>query len=241
MRRLAAAHEHLDGELGDRHVLAGNLRDLVRINRVFGGSALSIRAIRGLVEAAPTIPDPRGRVLRVLDVGTGAADIPRAMLPARGPWREVTVTAVDSRPEVIDAAVSLAPELRTTPGLELSVADGLALPFADHAFDVAHSSMVLHHLEPGEVVRFLRELDRVAGIGIVINDLARSRLGWLGAWLVLHLLTRNRFTLHDGPLSVRRAYTRVEALDLLASEGLRPVGSVAGLAGHRWAIAAVRA
>jgi SAM-dependent methyltransferase len=239
MRRLAAAHEHLDGQLGDREVLAGNLRDLGRVNRIFGGSALSIRAIRRLVEAAPSTRAHR-EVLGILDVGTGAADIPTALIRARGPWRELALMAVDSRSEVIEAAIALAPELQTTPGLEVAVADGLALPFADRAFDVAHSSMVLHHLEPDDAVRFLAELSRVAGIGIVINDLARSRLGWLGAWILLHLMTRNPYTLHDGPLSVRRAYTREEGLDLLARAELRPVAELVGLAGHRWAIAAVR-
>ena len=64
--------------------------------------------------------------------------------------------------------------------------------------------------------------------------------GNLGAWLTLHLLTRNRFTLHDGPLSVRRAYTLAEVRALLAEAGLRPVWEIVGIAGHRWAIAAVR-
>ena len=49
-------------------------------------------------------------------------------------------------------------------------------------------------------------MGRVARLGIVVNDLERGRLGWLGAWLMGHLLTGNRYTRHDAPLSVRRAY-----------------------------------
>jgi len=56
---------------------------------------------------------------------------------------------------------------------------------------------------------------------------------------VLHAMTRNAFTLHDGPLSVRRAYTRGEMRGLLDAAGLRPIAEVGGFAGHRWAIAAV--
>jgi ubiquinone/menaquinone biosynthesis C-methylase UbiE len=239
MRRLAGGREHLDGALEDRAALAGNLRDLARINRLFGGAALSLRAMRGLFEpsapAAGTAPD----VLHLLDVGTGAADIPLAMLRARGPWRAVRVTAVDSRPEVISAALASRPELAAHPGLELAVADGRSLPYRDGAFDVAHTSLVLHHLEPDAAVKLLRELGRVARTGVVVNDLARSRVAWLGAWLLLHAITRNRFTLHDGPLSVRRAYTRAEARELLAEAALRPIVEVGGLLGHRWAIAAI--
>src|SRR5437773_1502833 len=37
MRRLLDAREHLDGALSDRAVLRGNLRDLRRVNAIFGG------------------------------------------------------------------------------------------------------------------------------------------------------------------------------------------------------------
>ena len=47
---------------------------------------------------------------------------------------------------------------------------------------------------------------RVARLGIVVNDLDRTRLGWLGAWLIGRLLTGNPYTRIDAPLSVRRAY-----------------------------------
>lgn len=236
MRRLDDVPEHLDGDLGDAEALVGNLRELRRINRRFGGTSLSVRAIGELVATSSAPPQ---RLLRVLDVGTGAADIPLALLRAAGPAR-LEVTAVDSRREVLDAAMVLDPGVRQAPGLTLDVADGRSLPWPDGAFDVVHASLVLHHLRRDEAVPFLRELARVASIGIVVNDLARSRMAWLGAWVVLHALTRNAWTLHDGPLSVRRAWTRAEAKALLRDAGLRPVGEVVGLARHRWAIAAVR-
>jgi ubiquinone/menaquinone biosynthesis C-methylase UbiE len=242
MRRLAGELEHLDGALRDRAVLAGNLRDLRRINRLFGGTALSLRAVRALVERTPgstPVPHVGDAVLRVLDVGTGAADIPVAIARSSGPWQDVHVTAIDSRSEVIEAARVINPDLASDARIELAVADGLGLPYPDGAFDVAHASLVLHHLEPDAAVPFLRELGRVARVGVVVNDLGRGRLAWLGAWLVLHAITRNAFTLHDGPLSVRRAYTRREARELLAEAGLIPSFEAGGLAGHRWVIAAV--
>lgn len=238
MRRVVGVREHLDGDLGATSTLEGNLRDLRRINRLFGGAALSVEAIRRLVEARRV---PAGAALRVLDVGTGAADIPTALLRAAGPWSSVVVTAVDSRREVLDAAVRVDPALASEPGLTLEAADGRSLPFAVRAFGVAHASLVLHHLDREDAVAFIRELARVASVGIVLNDLARSRLALAGAWVVLHALTRNPWTLHDGVLSVRRAWTVEEAEGLVREAGLRPIGRLRGLAGHRWAIGAVRA
>jgi hypothetical protein len=82
-------------------------------------------------------------------------------------------------------------------------------------------------------------MGRVAAVGVIVNDLARSRLAWIGAWLVGHVLTGNRLTRHDAPLSVRRAYTAGEMGSLMAEAGLRPIATFGGPLGHRYAIAAV--
>jgi len=235
MRRLAGATEHLDGSLADAAVLAGNLDDLRRINRFLGGLALSRRGIDALVrEARLAADDP----IAILDVGTGAADIPIGLLEdARRRGRAMTVLAVDNRDEVLVVAQAAASHAGAD-GLVLRQADGRALPFADGSFDVAHASLVLHHLDPAEAAVTIREMARVARHGVVLNDLARGWLPWLGAWLLLHVATRNPFTRHDGPLSVRRAYSTAEAREMLERAGLRIIQQETAFVGHRWAIAA---
>jgi ubiquinone/menaquinone biosynthesis C-methylase UbiE len=227
--RLTGVHELLDGPLDDHRALAANLRDLRRINRLTGGATLSVRAIRGLLPGDGT----------VLDIGTGGADIPvRLIDDARRRGAMLEVTATDSRQEVLEAALAVRPELDHVPGLTLGVADGRRVPWPDGAFDVSHASLVLHHLEPDDAVMFLRELRRVSRLGIVVNDLARGRLAWLGAWLVTHTVAAGRYTRHDGPLSVRRAYTQSEMEELLRAAGLEPSATFVGFAGHRYAIVA---
>jgi SAM-dependent methyltransferase len=232
MRRVTDADELLDGPLTDRVTLLGNLRDLERANRWLGGVSLSARAIAVLANGKDE--------LRVLDVGTGAADIPLALLDrARRDGRRLHVTGIDSRPEILAAAADRRPRLTVTPALALHVGDGRSLPYPDAAFDIAHASMVVHHLAPDEAVRLLAEMRRVAVIGVVVNDLVRGRLAWLGAWTLAHGLTGNRFTRHDAPLSVRRAYTELELGELLARAGLRVVGEARGFMRHRLAVAAI--
>jgi hypothetical protein len=62
---------------------------------------------------------------------------------------------------------------------------------------------------------------RVAARGVVAVDLQRSDGAWLNVWLLTRLSTRNRLTRSDGPLSVRRAFTVDEMLDLSRRAGLR--------------------
>jgi 2-polyprenyl-3-methyl-5-hydroxy-6-metoxy-1,4-benzoquinol methylase len=234
VQRESKGAELLDGPLDDPAALRGNLRDLKRTNRWLGGARLSARGVHALLD---------GRVdVSILDVGTGGADIPLALLDhARHRGQRLSVTAVDSRREIIDAAHVVSPVLRVDPSIRLEVADGRALPYASDSFDICHASLVIHHLEPSEATMFLHELARVAVLGIVVNDLVRSRLTLAGAWLTSRLFTMNRYTRHDAPLSARRAYSRAELAGLLDSAGLRIVGEFVGLAGHRLAISAVRA
>lgn len=233
MRRVADRPELLDGPL-DPDVLAGNLRDLARINRWLGGADLSRRAIRELADALPPRWD-----LSVLDVGTGGADIPLDLLRTWGArWPRLAVTAVDARPEVLDGARALRPAIDGEPRLTLEVADGRALPFPDRAFDIAHASLVVHHLEPHEAAGFLAELARVASVAVVVNDLSRAALHWLGAVAIGRCCTGNAYTRHDAPLSVQRAYTVAELDGLLRAAGLERVAVRRGLLGHRYAVTA---
>ncbi|HLY14352.1 MAG TPA: methyltransferase domain-containing protein [Candidatus Limnocylindrales bacterium] len=233
MDRLADGIELLDGPLDDTVALAANLRDLTWINRHLGGIALSRRALDALLGG-------RRGTFALLDVGTGAGDIPAALQTAEATrGRELRVTALDSRTEVVAAALVVAPGLGRRPGFTFVVGDGQTLPSAGGSQDVVHASLVLHHLAPDEALALLREMGRVASIGIVVNDLARGRLFWLGAWLLSHTLARSRFTRRDAALSVRRAYTLAEMDALITQAGLHPIATFRGFMGHRYAIAAV--
>jgi len=232
-RRIDAV-ELLDGPLDDPSALAANLRDLRRVNRWLGGASLTAPAIDALAA--------HRHELTILDVGTGGADIPLALLErAERRSRRLSNVAIDSRPEVLAAAVRASPAVASTRGLELHVGDGRSLPYPDRSFDVAHASMVLHHLSADGSVALLREMARVARLGVVVNELERSRLGWIGAWLMGHLLTANRYTRHDAPLSVSRAYRLDEMTAMLREAGLTPVRTLRGAFGQRYAIAALSA
>ena len=227
MQRVSGAAELLDGPLDDDRALVGNLRDLARANRWLGGRQLSSMGLAALA--------PPGMPVTVIDVGTGAADIPLAIIDrARSNGHRLSVTATDNRPEVLDAAVRLEPRLATTADLALCVADGRELPFPDRSFDIAHSSLLLHHLEPAAAVELLREMARVARRGIVVNDLVRSRRAFVWTWLftrpfhpILH---------HDGPLSIRRALKPAEMQHLATAAGL-PWLTVQRHFGHRMTLA----
>ena len=206
--------ELMDQPGHDAAVLAGTVDDLRRVNMWLGGPRLSLRAFERL-----TVDVPSGSELSVVDVGTGGADVAVAIVDwARSRGFRPRVVATDVSEEMLALAAR-----RRGEGLETALADARELPFADRSFDLSTCSLVLHHFGPDDAVTVLRELARVARLGVVVNDLVRGWLGYAGAWVGSRVATRNPITRHDAPASVRRAYTRRELAELARSAGLEPV------------------
>jgi len=206
--------ELLDAPVHDPAELAANLRDIRRFNRRFGGVAPVLHHLPSLLANVPA-----DREAVVLDLATGSGDIPRAVLRWAGRHgRQMHVVASDVSEEILTIA---ARELAGVPGVTLARYDARAVPLPDGSADVVLCSLALHHFPPNEAVAVLREMDRLGHAGFIVNDLARGRAGYAGAWLAAHALTRNRLTRHDGPLSVLRAYTPDELTALLAQAGIR--------------------
>lgn len=191
--------------------LRGNLRDIRRANRWFGGTRAVVTALAPLLRTQDaTVP------LSILDVATGSADIPIALAGwAKREGNAVRIVATDLQPDVLTVASEAVGET----GIVIEQADALNLPYPDDSFDIVTLSLALHHFEPDDAIRVLREMGRVARRMMVVNDLERSWAGYAGAWLFGRLLTSNLMTRNDAPLSVRRAYTRPEALSLAHSAG----------------------
>jgi len=91
--------------------------------------------------------------------------------------------------------------------------NALALPFFDRSFDLVTCSLLIHHLEPDEIVRFVNEALRVAKIAVLLNDLRRDAVHLALMYAGYPLFSRLAF--HDGVASVRRAYTPGEMRAIL--------------------------
>src|SRR5215475_14546669 len=90
MPRAGGAREILDGPVPEAD-LRRSLADVARLNALFGGRRATLVPLKRLAAALPP-----GRRLTVLDVGTGSADIPRAVVRwCRRIGRPVRVFALD--------------------------------------------------------------------------------------------------------------------------------------------------
>ncbi len=152
------------------------------------------------------------RELSILDLGAGDGWLGEAIetWAARRGWRW-RVTNLDFNP---------AP-LRLSRGARNVGGSALALPFEDSSFDVVIASQMTHHFNSDEeVVQHFGEAWRVAGKGIFLTDMKRSRFLYAMLWLTLPLLRINGTMRADGLLSVKKSWVVSDWRELARRAGI---------------------
>ena len=198
--------ELLDDVTADPRLVEESLGNIARANRWFGGLAAVRHGLARLLKGR------RGPV-SLLDVGTGAGDVPR-MARAWCQRHAIALTAFGL--ERHPAAARMANES----GLHTSIGCGGSLPLRDASVDVVVLSQVAHHLDEDSCVAVFRECDRVARIGVVVADLHRSIAAQAGFWVASHALGFDRVTRVDGMTSLRRGFTAAPLKQLVARAGV---------------------
>jgi SAM-dependent methyltransferase len=191
-----------------------DLRHLREFNRYLGGCRSVLQGLKSLVRAQNM------HRMSILDIGTGSADIPRAIVRwARREAVDVAIVAVE-----LDPIAAREARLQTRDYPEISVirANGADAPFHAGRFDVVIASQLLHHFSEPDIVAMLHRWASLARMAIVISDLVRHRLAYHGIALISRIMTRNVMTRVDAPLSVRRTFTLREWRELFQRAGIGP-------------------
>ena len=198
--------EYLDDPAVDERLVRRSLADVARSNLLFGGA----RAVVAEVRTALRHVEGHGPELTLLDVGTGAGDIPRHVV------RAVRDRGVRFATIGLDASEALV--IGARPGLDGAIrGDALALPISTGGVDIAICSQVLHHFPDEEAVRVIRELDRVARVRVIISDIRRSWMAAGGIWMASFPLGFHPVSRHDGVVSVMRGFTPGELSELVTA------------------------
>jgi ubiquinone/menaquinone biosynthesis C-methylase UbiE len=200
----ARGSEWLDDSTLDPAIALRSLEDVRRTNRLFGGTAAVLAELRPLLRES----SGRGGSVSLLDVGTGAGDIPAAARRlAEDMGTTLRTMGVDFTQPIARAAA---------PACGTGIAgDARHLPFASSSVDVVICSQVLHHFTDDEARGVIAEMHRVARHAVIIGELRRSRIAAAGVWLASWPLRFHPVSRHDGVLSVMRGFTTGELADLV--------------------------
>lgn len=184
------------------------LRGLQRINAWTRNASLAWRAVFSLMRQHDL------RSCRVLDLATGAADIPIGL------WRRATAQGIELEIDACDIS-SQALEFaarncaRAATNIRLFQHDILQADIPEK-YDVVICSQFLHHLTDEQAAAVLGKMAAAATRQVYAVDLVRSRVNWLQVWLATRLLSRSKIVHFDGPQSIRAAFTPAELAALAA-------------------------
>lgn len=204
--------ELMDDPALDEHLHHKALDELAFLNALSGSARNLWPPIEALArEAAP-------RPLRVLDLATGGGDVPvRLWRRARRSGVALEIAGCDRSP----AALALAGERTRRAGARIRWFPWDAFrQGVPGDYDVLICSLFLHHLEPEEVVRLLKQMAGAAERAVLVQDIRRSAVGLALACAGAHLTTSPIIRV-DWPRSVRAAFTVAEIRRMADDAGLR--------------------
>jgi len=87
--------------------------------------------------------------------------------------------------------------------------------------DIVMNNLSLHHFTRKQAINIIRTADLVGRCGFIINDLHRSRIAYAFIVILTRLITKNRITRYDGPVSVMNAFTPFEMAEMAEEAGVK--------------------
>ncbi len=188
-----------------------SFRELRCANRYLGGTRSILKHLQ------PFITERQGHEIRVLDVGSGASDIPAAVaLWARERNLRCHIVALDRHADAARAALT---ESIAFPEIQPLQGDGFTPPFKPETFDFVLCSMMLHYFSNGAATMMLSVLAGLASQAVIITDIERHWIP-LRAIDVLSTLFRDRIVRAGFKDSVLRGFTSREFDSMAKKSGL---------------------
>jgi 2-polyprenyl-3-methyl-5-hydroxy-6-metoxy-1,4-benzoquinol methylase len=193
--------------------LEAEMRNLEAINRQFG----SHRLVRKFLEKWLN----PGRCYRVLDLCTGAGDLPRVMVDWARP-REIMlrIEALDASEASLEIARQAS---RDYPEISYVRSDVLKFESKD-TYDLVVCSLALHHFADEQAVEVLRRCRDLSHRYVLVSDLERSLFTLTGVNLLTTFCYTEPETRRDGMLSARRAFSFREFRALAVNAGWQDFG-----------------
>jgi SAM-dependent methyltransferase len=192
------------------------IRHLAALDALARVSVISLTARRVWSEVA-RLADRGVAPVRVLDLACGGGDVLRRVAGrARRAGKSVELVGCDRSPVALERARA---ECASAAGVTFQQVDVLRDPIPS-GHDIVCSSLFLHHLDGDAAAHFLAGMAGAAQRVVLVQDLLRTRLGYVYAWVGLGLMTQSDVARHDGPVSVAAAFSLSEARALCRDSGL---------------------
>lgn len=178
------------------------LHKLGCINHWLGGNRATFWAFNQLERTPESI----------LDVGCGGGQL-AIHLAKKFPYAKIQ--GIDLSSEAISFAneqLNKEPSIKT---VRYSIPLSASLQEPPKSYDVLTATLLCHHLTDEDLIDFLKKSVEIAKEAVIINDLHRNIFASLSYGVIAPIFFSNRLIIHDGLISIKRAFKRKDWLEYL--------------------------
>jgi 2-polyprenyl-3-methyl-5-hydroxy-6-metoxy-1,4-benzoquinol methylase len=178
------------------------LDKIATINRLLGGNTLTLQGVQKLLH------NQTNQTLTILDVGCGNGDMLR-FLAKYAKQNNITLNliGIDANAFTINYAQVLS---ENYPNISYRCQDIFSEVFNQVTCDILLCTLTLHHFNNNQIETLLRQFTKQSRVGVVINDLHRSKLAYRLFQLIGFLFQLNPMSRQDGLISILRGFKKKE-------------------------------
>lgn len=193
-------------EIMDNFELKGDeleqtLRDLDNINKWLGGNEITLQGVKKLLQ-----DHPKSVPVHIVDVGCGNGAILREIAKwGRSENYKIKMTGIDANPCAINIAERLSAYY---PEINFDAIDIFSEEYKNKKFDILLCTLTLHHFKDPQIKELLDLFFEQVKIGVVINDLQRSKTAYYLFQAFCAVFIRNEIARKDGLTSILRGFKK---------------------------------
>lgn len=194
-------------------LLGDTLDKLAIINRQLGGDRVTTSGVKALLKDIP-----KSREVTFIDLGCGDGSMLRLLADiGRKAGRSFKFIGLDANAYTVAHARSCS---KNYPEVSFQQMDVFSSQMHELRYDIALATLFMHHFTNEQIEEMLRIIASNARIGIVINDLQRSKVAYYLFGIYASFM-RNHMIKHDGEISILRAFKRVDLERISTKLGLK--------------------
>ena len=196
--------ELMDDANLDTHLLQEIYTDINKVNKVLKGFSLSLKAMARIIEENPR------NSYTILDMGCGDGAMLRKVASYfKRKSFELKLIGIDLNAKSIQLAKENSKEY---PNILFLEQDILALEANELQCDILLCTLTMHHFDSKAIPTFLNQFANLSRLGVVINDLQRSKVSYYLYKLFSLIFMKTKIAKHDGLVSIKRAFTKSDLI-----------------------------
>ncbi|WP_034925124.1 methyltransferase domain-containing protein [Gillisia sp. CAL575] len=190
--------------------LEQTLTDLEKINKWLGGNKITLEGIRILLKDLP-----EKTTIRIADVGCGSGAVLREIANwGRNQKFDLELIGIDANPYAIEIARRRSDYY---PEIKFETLNIFGEEYKKQEYDIVLCTLTLHHFKDEEILELLNILKDQSQLGVIINDLQRSKTAYVLFQAFCKVFISNEIARKDGLTSILRGFKKND-LKKLATE-----------------------